>query len=651
MSEREEDLFVDEREQVSRPMLRLFRVYGSRYPIPMAVALASNLVSPLTGLVPAFLLSFAIDALFNRTKGFTTLPFLPDAWLPTGLEGQMLFISALFVVVYSINAVLTWLGSWGWAVFAENVQHAVRTDVYDKMQRLGMEFFSDKQTGELMSILSSDVNRLEGFLNGWVGRILNIGVQVGGISVILLLTNWQLALIALLPTPLLTLVSHLFVKKVRPMYREARQTYGDLASRLENNLSGIEVVKSFTTEPFESDRVNDSSQEHMDARWGARRWGVRFGPSLTLINGYGYALVFVVGGWWVMFGAPGPLSGALTIGNLVLFLQYTQQIQGPMSQAGQLLNNYERVKASAERVLVLMDHPLSIPEDDDAVTLDDPDGDVAFEDVSFGYPGADEQALDDVTFDVEAGEMIGLVGPTGSGKSTLMKLLMRFYDVNGSSAPVRQSESQGDSDDADEGAVRVDGHDVRDLSIRSLRGSIGYVSQEPFLFPGTIRENIRYGMEATEDEIEAVATRANADEFIDALEDGYDTEVGQRGDKLSGGQRQRIAIARVLLKDPEILILDEATSHVDNETEVLIQRSLEELVAERTTFAIAHRLSTVRNADRILVLDDGEIVERGPHEELLEEAGLYANLWRVQVGEMEALPEEFLEEAAARDRR
>jgi len=631
MSEKEEELFVDEREQVSRPMLRLFREYGSRYPVPMGVALVSNVVSPLSGLVPAFLLSFAIDALFNQTKGFTTLPFLPDAWLPTGLEGQMLFISALFVVVYTLNAFLTWLGSWGWAVFAENVQHAVRTDVYDKMQRLGMEFFSDKQTGELMSILSSDVNRLEGFLNGWVGRILNIAVQVGGITIILLLTNWQLALIALLPTPLLTLVSHLFVKKVRPMYREARQTYGDLASRLENNLSGIEVVKSFTTERFESDRVRDSSQEHMDARWGARRWGVRFGPSLTLINGYGYALVFVVGGWWVMFGAPGPLSGALSIGNLVLFLQYTQQIQGPMSQAGQLLNNYERVKASAERVLVLMDHPLSIPEDDDATDLDDPDGDVAFEDVSFSYPGADEQALEDVSFDVEAGEMIGLVGPTGSGKSTLMKLLMRFYDTN-------------------EGAVRVDGHDVRDLTIPSLRGSIGYVSQEPFLFPGTIRENIRYGMEASEDEIEAVAQRANADEFIEALEDGYDTEVGQRGDKLSGGQRQRIAIARVLLKDPEILILDEATSHVDNETEVLIQRSLEELVAERTTFAIAHRLSTVRNADRILVLEDGEIVERGPHEDLLEEAGLYANLWRVQVGEVGSLPDQFLEEAAARDR-
>ncbi|WP_415383360.1 ABC transporter ATP-binding protein [Halosimplex sp. TS25] len=626
----EDDIFSDEREDIERPMSRLLGKYARRYPKPVCLALAANMVSPLLGLAPAWLLALAIDGLFTESTPYR-LPLVPVEMLPETTQGKMLLTVGLFVSVYLLTTILTWLGSWGWAVFAENVQHELRTDVYDKMQGLGMEFYSDRQTGELMSVLSSDVNRLEGFLNGWLGQLLNILVQVVGISAIMLGTNWQLALVALLPAPLLTLVSYLFVKKVRPMYREARGTFGDLASRLENNLSGIQVVKSFTNEPFESTRVEGASQKHMDARWGARRWGIRFGPLLTLINGLGFALVFMVGGWWVLFGPPlGMFSGTVTVGTVVMFLQYTRQIQGPMTQAGQLLNNFERVKASAERVFVLFDYPVSIPEDPDASELTDVDGTVDFDDVSFSYPDG-EEALTDVSFTADAGETIGLVGPTGSGKSTLMKLLLRFYDVS-------------------EGSVSVDRTDVRSVTLRSLRSSIGYVSQEPFLFTGTIRENIAYGLDVTDDEIESATERANAHGFITDLDDGYDTEVGQRGDRLSGGQRQRIAIARVLLRDPEILILDEATSHVDNETEVLIQQSLNELTADRTTFSIAHRLSTVRDADRILVLEDGEIVERGGHEKLLATDGLYANLWRVQVGELGSLPDAFLEEAAARDR-
>jgi ATP-binding cassette subfamily B protein len=484
-----------------------------------------------------------------------------------------------------------------------------------------MDYFADKQTGELMSVLSNDVNRLEKFLNDGMNSVSRLVIMVLGIAVILFALNWQLALVALLPVPIIALFTKKFIEIIQPKYAEVRSSVGSLNSRLENNLGGIQVIKTSNTESYESERVEDVSEDYYDANWDAIRTRITFFPGLRLVAGLGFVITFIVGGFWVF-------DGRVTEGQFVAFILYTQRFIWPMAQFGQIINMYQRAYASAERVFGLMDTPDRIGQKEGAEPLTVTNGDVEYDDVTFGYDG--EPIVEDVSFEVDGGDTVALVGPTGAGKSTAVKLLLRLYDV-------------------DEGAVRVDGTDVRDVTVPSLRRQMGYVSQETFLFYGTVRDNIAYGSPgATDEEIRAAAKAAEADEFVRNLPDGYDTMVGERGVKLSGGQRQRVAIARAILKDPAILVLDEATSDVDTETEMLIQRSLDRLTEDRTTLVIAHRLSTIKDADQIIVLDDGRVVERGTHDSLLDEDGLYANLWAVQAGEIDDLPPEFVERAARR---
>ncbi len=608
-------------------MWRLFAEYGKGYFPQFLAGFIGTVLGRLSGLLPPIVLGIAIDAIFLHKQAFRLGP-IPSAWLPTTPTGQLWLSIGVVLASFLVGAVFSWVEGWGWNAFAQGVQHKLRVDTYDRMQLLDMTFFDGKQTGELMSILNNDVNQLETFLNDGLSSGLRIAVLIVGIGGILFTLNPSLAVVALLPVPLLAVFTYVFVRTIQPKYAAMRASVGALNSRLENNLGGIRVIKSETAEGYESGRIEEASQQYYDTNWDAITTRITFFPGLSLLTGIGYAVTFGIGGFWLLSGAPGPLSGTLEPGTFVTFVILSQQFIWPMAQFGQIINIYQRAEASSDRVYSLMSEHGTLDETADAPDLTVTDGTVEYDDVSFGY--GDEEIVEDIDLHVKRGTMLALVGPTGAGKSTVLKLLLRMYDV-------------------DDGVVRIDGTDVRDVNLRSLRRTIGYVSQEPFLFYGSVRENISYGsFDASDEDIEEAAKAAEAHEFIVNLPDGYDTMVGERGVKLSGGQRQRLSIARTILKDPAILVLDEATSHVDTETEALIQRSLASLMDEKTTFAIAHRLSTVKDAEEIVVLDEGTVVERGTHDDLLALGGLYANLWHVQAGEIEALPREFIERAIQR---
>ncbi|QKG91707.1 ABC transporter ATP-binding protein [Halorubrum salinarum] len=674
MAADERNAFEVYRDRVDRPLGRLFREYGASEAHWLVVGMVANIVARVAGLIPPVVLGVAIDAVFTGTGPYT-LPIVPDAWLPTG-DGAQFRLSVLLIFgSFIVTGVFTYVYGIAANNFAHRVMHAVRTDSFDQMQRLDMTFFDDKQTGEVMSVLNNDASNLEVFLDNALQNSARLGVMLVGIATVLVYYNYELAVVTLAAIPLMFLFTLWFMRAVEPRYTAQRSVVGDLNTALENALSGVELVKTSNTEAHESERVEDASFSYFQRTMSILRLNYVYRPGMELLAGLAFAATFAVGGYWLANGPPGPFSTELTVGTFVTFVLLTQQFVAPLAEVSNIIDQYENAKASCERVFGLRDIPVRIEDADDAVELggegrsDDgarndggatpaggPDhggvaGAVEYDDVSFAYPenalvdpeDAEEEVLRGVSFAADPGDTVALVGPTGAGKSTLLKLLLRLYDVT-------------------DGAIRVDGHDVRDVTVESLRSSVGYVAQDTTLFDGTIAENIRYGRFTRIDEAGAegldedevrervveAAKAAEAHEFISSLPNGYETRIGERGVKLSGGQRQRLAIARVVLQDPAILILDEATSAVDTETEMLIQRSLDRLAADRTTFVIAHRLSTVTDADTALVLEDGEVVERGTHDELLAADGLYAKLWGVQAGEIDELPEEFVERARER---
>jgi ATP-binding cassette subfamily B protein len=639
MSTGEESVFDRYRERVDRPLYRLFTEYGLPRSEWLALGMTANVVARVASLLPPIVLGVAIDSVLDGDEPYS-LPLVPSSWFPTTDAAQFWFSVDLIVGSFVVTALFTYVYGVAANNFAHRVMHAVRTDTFDRMQRLDMTFFDDKQTGEVMSVLNNDANNLEAFLDNALQNSVRLGVMLVGIAAVLFWMNWQLAFVTLVAVPGIVLFTAWFMRKVEPRYVRRRASVGNLNTRLENALAGVELVKTSGTESYESDRVGDASWRYFRDTMSVLRLSYVYRPGMELLAGLSFAATFVVGGLWLLEGSgPWLLSGDLSSGDFVTFLFMTQRFVTPLSQVSNIVDQYENAKASCERVFGLMDIPERVEERDDAVALEEPEGRVEYDGVEFAYeaagvdavdPAEAESVLSDVSFDVDPGDTVALVGPTGAGKSTLLKLLMRLYDPTA-------------------GAVRVDGRDVRDLRLSDLRENVGYVAQSTFLFDGTVAENVRYGrFDADDEAVREAARAAEAHEFITNLPEGYDTRVGERGVKLSGGQQQRLSIARTVLQDPAVLVLDEATSAVDTETEMLIQRSLDRLSEDRTTFVIAHRLSTVRDADEILVLEGGEVVERGDHEELLAADGLYAKLWGVQAGEIEDLPEEFVERAQRR---
>jgi ATP-binding cassette subfamily B protein len=592
------------------PMVELFAAYGRPHLSLFVLGTLASLVSRTVGLVPPLVLGVTIDALLTGNADYR-LPLVPAAWLPTTELGQFQLSAGLILASFVLAVVFTWTQGVSMALFSNRVQHAVRVSAYTAMQRLDMAFFDDKQTGQVMSILNNDVRNLRSFLDSTVGGAIQLVVTVLGIAGVLFWLNAQLAVVTLVAVPLLAGFTVWFAREIRERYRALREAVGELNTRLENNLSGIEVIKAAATEPYEEARVAEASEDYLERSLSVVRLDYFYNPTMDLLAGLSFAATFAVGGYWLLVGTPPFFTGTLLVGEFVTFLFLTQRFVDPLAGIGRIVNSYENARASGERVFGLARRPVSVAERADPVALDPVEGHLGFEDVTFGYR-PDDPVVRDVSFDADPGETVALVGPTGAGKSTLAKLVLRLYDV-------------------DAGAVRVDGVDVRDASLADLRRAVGYVSQDVYLFDGTVRENLLYGaFDATEAEMLAAARDAEVDAFARDLPDGYDTRIGERGVKLSGGQRQRISIARAMLQDPRILVLDEATSAVDTETERAIQRALARLSEGRTTLVVAHRLSTVRDADTILVLEGGRVTERGSHEALLALGGKYAALWAVQ---------------------
>lgn len=583
----------------THPLQRLLK-YGRRYRLQTWLATISSFLNKLFDLAPPALIGIAVDVVVKHEDSVIA------KWGVKDVFWQLAIITALSAIVWTLESIFEYAYDYLWRNLAQNIQHDLRLEVYSHLQELELAYFEERSTGGLISILNDDINQLERFLDGGANDVIQVITTVIIIGAAFFAASPTVAVLSMLPIPFIVWGSIAFQNRLAPLYADVREKVSFLNGQLSNNLSGITTIKSFTSEDYETQRIKTQSEAYRQSNRKAIVLSAAFIPLIRIIIFLGFIATLFLGGLEVV-------AGRLSVGTYSVLVFLTQRLLWPLTRLGDTLDQYQRAMASTNRAMDLLDTPIAIRTGDIRLPISSIKGALEFKNVTFSY-NQRRPILQYFSLKLMAGKTTAIVGATGSGKSTLVKLILRLYEVQ-------------------YGKITLDGIELNKLNLKDLRRAIGLVSQDVFLFHGTVAENIAYGsFDATNSDIIDAAKIAEAHEFIAQLPDGYKTIVGERGQKLSGGQRQRIAIARAVLKNPPILILDEATSAVDNETEAAIQRSLERITKNRTTIAIAHRLSTVRNADCIFVMDEGLVVESGQHEQLIENDGVYASLWRVQSG-------------------